>query len=141
LAKTWLLDSPQFDGQPLVVPIPLHPDKLSTRGYNQAGLIAQGFCQITGFKLQLTGLARVKQTQVQHGLSPVERKKNLLNAFVVNQTLSGRLNSQVLLVDDIYTTGATANSAKQTLERSGVSVLGIAVVAAALVKQKHLNGH
>lgn len=141
LGKAWLFDSPPLDVQQiLVVPIPLHSDKLKSRSYNQAALIAEGFSQITGCKL-LNILERVKNTQVQYGLSPTQREKNLRDAFVVKKAGPNRLNTKVLLVDDIYTTGATANSARAALVQSSISVLGIAVVAGTPIPQNRLNGH
>jgi len=132
LGKAWLFKSPLSSAKVIVTPIPLHTKKLSQRGYNQAALIAQGFCQITGLKLQKDGLNRIKETQPQYSLSAVEREKNLSNAFTVSKPLLNHLDRSVLLVDDIYTTGSTAKSAQQTLHQSGFAVLGIAVVAATL---------
>ena len=70
LGEAWLLSNQsKCKPQPLVVPIPLHPKKQKKRGYNQAALIAQSFCQTTGLKLQLNGLKRVQETEAQFGLS------------------------------------------------------------------------
>jgi ComF family protein len=130
LGQTWL-SSPVSASQPspLVVPIPLHPHKQKTRGYNQAALIAASFCQTTGLKLQVNGLKRVQDTKAQFDLSLSERESNLAQAFAVGEQLTGtRLSVPVLLVDDIYTTGATTRSAVQTLTQNGISVLGLVAV-------------
>ncbi len=118
----------------MVVPIPLHASKQKQRNYNQAALIAQSFCQTTGLKLKLNGLARVRETEAQFGLSVSERQNNLAEAFAVEQEFHRRRFSDVpvLLVDDIYTTGATARSAVQTLRQCGIVVLGLAAVATAV---------
>ncbi|MEH2452098.1 ComF family protein [Nostoc sp.] len=130
LGEAWLLNSPRRDSQPVVVPIPLHPSKQKQRKYNQAALIAQSFCEITGLKLKLNGLARVRETEAQFGLSVSKREKNLAQAFAVSQEFRHRPpNVPVLLVDDIYTTGATARSAVQTLRQYGIVVLGLVAVA------------
>jgi ComF family protein len=137
LGEAWLLNSPHLHTQPVVVPIPLHPQKQKQRGYNQAALIAQSFCQTTNLKLKLNGLERVRETKAQFGLSMSEREKNLAQAFKVGQKL--RFHHQdvsVLLIDDIYTTGATAKSAVQTLRQSGIKVLGLAAVAIAIKDQQ-----
>lgn len=132
LGEAWLLNSPQCDTKLVVVPIPLHASKQKQRGYNQAALIAQTFCQTTGLKLKLGGLERVRETKAQFGLSASEREKNLAAAFVVGQELRRHPNSPVLLIDDIYTTGATAASAVQTLSQYKIEVLGLAALATTL---------
>jgi ComF family protein len=131
LGEAWLLQY-GCDRKLTVVPIPLHPNKLKQRGYNQAALIAQSFCEITGLKLKQNGLARVKATEAQFGLSASERERNLVAAFELGQDFHRRPDAPVLLVDDIYTTGATAKSAVQTLRQSGIAVSGLAAVAAAV---------
>lgn len=132
LGEAWLLNSPKFHPQPVVVPIPLHKSKLKQRGYNQAGLIAESFCQTTGLTLKLNGLERLRETKAQFGLSASEREKNLATAFVVGQGFRRPPDAPVLLIDDIYTTGATAASAVQTLNQSGITVLGLVAVATAV---------
>ncbi|BAZ48016.1 hypothetical protein NIES4103_06210 [Nostoc sp. NIES-4103] len=139
LAEAWLLNLPSNERQLVVVPIPLHASKQKQRGYNQAALIAQSFCQVTGLKLKQNGLQRVRETKAQFGLSASERENNLAEAFAVGPELRDRyLNTPVLLMDDIYTTGATANSAVQTLRQCGFTVLGLAAVATT-VKDRHIK--
>lgn len=111
-----------------VIPIPLHPDKQRSRGFNQAELIAQGFCQITGFSLKSQGLIRVKETQPLFTMTPEQRRQHIRQAIQVNPQIS-RFSSPILLIDDIYTTGATAREAKRALETQGHSLLGIAAIA------------
>ncbi|TVP57479.1 MAG: ComF family protein [Nodularia sp. (in: Bacteria)] len=134
LGEAWLLSNvSKCEQQPLVVPIPLHPHKQKTRGYNQAALIAQSFCQTTGLKLRLNGLKRVQETEAQFGLSVSERENNLAEAFAVGEELSRRrLHVPVLLVDDIYTTGATTRSAVKILNQNGIAVLGLVAVTTPL---------
>jgi ComF family protein len=136
LGEAWLTNFSGCQPQPVVIPIPLHATKQKQRGYNQAALIAQSFCQITGLKLQLNGLARVRATEAQFGLSISEREHNLAEAFAVSPKLRSRLNIPVLLIDDIYTTGATARSAVQTLHQYKISVLGLAAVATTVKDNK-----
>ncbi len=115
-------------GRPAVVPIPLHPEKLDRRGYNQAAAIARGFCRQTGLPLAMRALRRVRATTPQFGLGIAAREENLAAAFEV-----GSLRARsVLLVDDIYTTGATAMAAARVLQARGVKVVGIATVARAV---------
>ncbi|MBU7584540.1 MAG: ComF family protein [Nostoc sp. TH1S01] len=139
LGEAWLLHSPQRHTQLLVVPIPMHPQKQKQRGYNQAALIAESFCQTTKLKLNLNVLERVRETQAQFGLSVSEREKNLADAFAVGKEFRRHYPStSVLLIDDIYTTGATTKSAVQILRQSGITVLGLAAVAIA-IKDQHTN--
>ena len=131
LGEAWLSNPALLQHKPVVVPIPLHPQKQKQRGFNQAALIAQGFCKTTGLKLKQKGLERVRETEAQHSLSTSDRNKNLAGAFCVGKDLSKPLQKPVLLIDDIYTTGATAKSAIQALHQSEIAVLGIAACAAA----------
>ncbi|MBW4476858.1 MAG: ComF family protein [Tolypothrix brevis GSE-NOS-MK-07-07A] len=129
LGEAWL-NSFSTDRRLIVVPIPLHPSKQKKRGYNQAALIAESFCQTTGLKLKQNGLARVQETEAQFGLSPLEREKNLAKAFALGKDFSQfRPNVPVLLIDDICTSGATAKSAVEVLHQCGIAVEGIAAIA------------
>jgi ComF family protein len=129
LGQAWLTNSSYHNQRLLVVPIPLHASKQKQRGYNQAALIAHSFCETTGLKLKLNGLERVKQTQAQFGLSVSEREENLAQAFNLGKDFHRCPDLPVLLVDDIYTTGATARSAMQILDKAGITVLGLAATA------------
>ncbi len=132
LGEAWL-NSPKSDRQLVVVPIPLHLSKQKQRGYNQAALIAESFCQTTGLKLKPNGLARVRATEAQFGLSASEREKNLTEAFALGKEFRQcRPDVPVLLIDDIYTTGATAKSAVEALRKCGITVYGLAAVATAV---------
>lgn len=120
--------------RPIVVPIPLHADKQRQRGYNQALLLAQHFCQITGLPLERQGLIRSQATTAQFSLSAAARSRNLEGAFQVGPGLAtGRHRPQmVLLLDDIYTSGATIRAATQTFQQQGIRVIGAVAIARAL---------
>lgn len=115
----------------VVIPIPMYREKQQQRGFNQAELLARGFCQMTRLPLKVDGLVRVRSTEAQFGLSSRDRQKNLEGAIQVlpaaQTTLRGK---QVLLFDDIYTTGATARSAAMALRQSGIKVFGMVAIAA-----------
>jgi ComF family protein len=132
LGQAWLLHSPLSAQKAVVVPIPLHISRQKDRGYNQAELIAQSFCKTTGLKLKQNGLERVQATEAQHSLSASERAKNLAQAFNIGQDFRHPPQVPVLLIDDIYTTGATAISAMQTLNQVGIAVIGLAATAMTL---------
>ena len=132
LGQSWLNAKLPIKNSIIVVPIPMHPDKIAQRGFNQAELIAQSFCETTGLPLKRHGLARIQATEAQFKLSPQAREQNLVGAFALGKDfLRQRPTKTVLLLDDIYTTGATIRSAAQVLRRQQVSVWGVGVVAIA----------
>lgn len=115
-----------------VVPIPMHPMKQQQRGFNQADLLAEHFCEQTQLPLQKQGLTRSRETTAQFQLSAGDREQNLADAFSLGNAFRKRPpTNSVLLLDDIYTTGATARSAAQTLRRHGIRVQGLIVLARA----------
>ncbi|HAA30312.1 MAG TPA: ComF family protein [Cyanobacteria bacterium UBA8553] len=131
LGQAWIKSHKATRSEKLtVVPIPLHHTKLQQRGYNQAELIAQSFCEITRYKQQPLGLERIRATEAQFGLSVQEREQNLADAFVIGKNFNRQLTpSPVLFVDDIYTSGATVRSAAETLRRQGIQVYGVVAIA------------
>ncbi len=137
LGQQWLVDAPiQAQSGFFVVPIPIYPEKLKKRGFNQAAQIAKGFCDVTGFQIKENGLQRVHETQALYNLSPSERKKNLTGAFAVGKDLYG-CSKSVLIIDDIYTTGATVQEAVITLNHAGIEVIGTAATAITIKHPLH----
>jgi ComF family protein len=128
LAASWQKSPPSgISTNLVVVPIPLYPEKIVTRGFNQAELIARSFCQVTGIQLDLS-LQRTRSTVAQFGLSKSARQKNVADAFaLVNSSL--KPGARVLLIDDIYTTGATVRSAAAVIRSMQIDVCGVAVIA------------
>ncbi len=140
LAQTWF-NSPLAKklktqkgplSRPVVIPIPLHSSRQQQRGYNQAELLAQSFCQVTRLPLQRKGLERIRATEAQFGLSAAARQQNLNHAFRPGQGLLQKVPACAILLDDIYTTGVTARSAAQTLHQQKVEVYSIVAVARTL---------
>lgn len=95
-----------FDGIDLIVPMPLHPQRLRERGYNQAEYIANGLSEITGIAVDTTHVVRVRNTPQQALQDGEARKQNVANAFTVlhPEELAHR---HILVVDDLVTTGET----------------------------------
>ncbi len=116
-----------YDSDYTVVPIPLHAERLRQRGYNQAALISQAFCERTGLRHLPEALVRVRATAAQYELNPLQRQQNLAGAFALKRAPA----TPVLLVDDIYTTGSTIQAAQQVLVAAGIPVAGVIVVAKA----------
>ena len=130
LAEAWLSFPELAIDNLTVVPIPLHQEKLKQRGFNQAELLAESFCELTGLPLQRHGLERVKNTQALFALTPVQRQAEMKNALSLGKDFRGRRpRDRVLLVDDIYTSGTTVKSAIQILRLSGISVYGTVALA------------
>ena len=117
------------------MPIPLHKQRLQQRGYNQAALIAQGFCRATRTTLAEHSLVRVRATDAMHCLGANERTINLADAFQLGERLPP-IRHSILLVDDIYTTGTTGNAAALLLRQAGYTVIGIATVAQAVLSSR-----
>ena len=112
-----------FRGE-FIIPVPLHSARQRARGFNQAELIARELGRPVNDKL----LRRRKDTPSQTGLSRRQRRQNLAGAFEVRSTVKGDL----IVVDDVYTTGSTMNEIARTLKRAGagrVEVLTVARVA------------
>jgi ComF family protein len=103
-------------GEPVLVPIPLHHRRLIRRGYDQAALLARALARATGAPLRSTLLRRVRATRRQVGLSEAERTENVHRAF---STRSSTPAGPVVLVDDVFTTGATARAASAALREVG----------------------
>jgi ComF family protein len=130
LAEAWLSFPELAIDNLTVVPIPLHQEKLKERGFNQAELLAESFCELTGLPLQRHGLERVKNTQALFALTPQQRQAEMKNALSLGKDFRRRLpRDRVLLVDDIYTSGTTVKSAIKILKLSGISVYGTVALA------------
>ena len=110
----------------IIVPVPLHRKRLEKRGYNQAELIAEALGKRLALPVDKKLLKRKVNTRPQKDLGPAERKANLNNAFISKGRLEG---GNVLLVDDIYTTGATVDEAARILKKAGADRVYFLVIA------------
>lgn len=110
-----------------IVPIPLHPRRMARRGYNQALLLAERIGALTGVPVYGDWLVRVKNTVPLKRLSPKERQNNLKKAFnIAGNDVKLKV---VMVVDDIYTTGATIDEAAKVLRQAGVERVYFAALA------------
>ena len=114
------------DGAALLLPVPLHRWRIWRRGYNQSALIATALARRTGASVDLDLLRRVKSTPSLRGMSRMERAKIVRGAFALAPGGKAKLaDRDVVLVDDIYTSGATAAACARLLKRSGAKSVNI----------------
>lgn len=111
----------------LIVPLPLHWWRRYRRGFNQAALLAKPVSRATGWPVEQL-LRRVKNTGAQAGLTRSARRRNVAGAFRVTdaERLRGK---RVLLIDDVFTTGATAAAATAALRRAGAARVAVLTLA------------
>lgn len=118
----------------VIVPMPLAPERLRQRGFNQAYEIARSVGRMTGIPIAAYICRKVMETQPQAALPWKERAKNVRGAFVCDGDLADK---HVAVVDDVMTTGATLNELARNLKRAGAAQVSGWVVARAL---KHDSG-
>ena len=123
LAKTmarYMRPLVDWSDEPVLIPVPLHRRRLWTRGFNQAALIAAALAQGSLARIDPLALRRRKPTAALKGMSPAQRRREVAGAFQVVdvRAVEGR---KVILVDDVLTTGSTANACAKALRRAGAS--------------------
>lgn len=113
-----------------VAPVPMHPWRLLSRRYNQAAEIARPLAKLSGVAYWPDVVRRVRRTGSQGGKSGSGRRRNVAGAFAVPPRLFPKVaGKRVLLVDDVLTTGATAEGCARALLKAGASAVDLAVVA------------
>jgi ComF family protein len=111
-----------------VIPVPLSKLKLRQRGFNQSALLAKSLADRTDTRLSLNSLVKLRDTAPQVGLSAKKRQENIKNTFAVNgkETI---INKNVLLVDDVFTTGATIRECSKVLNKAGANEIYVITLA------------
>lgn len=114
----------------IIVPVPLHKRKERQRGFNQTALIGKYLSMELGIECVPEALIRVKETRPMRGLSPKEREENIAGCFALGEQAEEQLKGKrILLLDDFYTTGSTANECRKMLlgaEPESVSLIAFA---------------
>jgi ComF family protein len=117
----------------LIVPVPLHRWRLWRRGFNQAGLLAREIAGLRGAQLLVDGLERRRQTPVLGGLGRTARARALAGAITLNPARADSLRgANIVLVDDVLTSGATTDACVSALKRGGAGLIRIACFARVL---------
>jgi len=125
--------------QDLIVPVPLSAERYKMRGYNQSAWLANEIARVmrgAGVKPPpvVDALVRVKKTEVQKNMSKKQREENMKGAFAMNASLRGVDNikdKHILLIDDVFTTGATAAECARVLFKNGAQSVNVLTIARA----------
>ncbi|HEV2659183.1 MAG TPA: ComF family protein [Ktedonobacteraceae bacterium] len=117
----------------VIIPVPLHAERLQQRGYNQSKLLAQHCSQQIGVPVREDILLRRRATSAQVGLAARERLQNVAGAFVCAPAFTGRVPRRVLLIDDVCTTGATLEACCEPLFAAGAQEVWALVLARPLL--------
>jgi len=116
-----------------ILPVPLHPQRQAERGYNQSALLARALGRGLGVLVVEDALRRTRHTPQQAGSSAAERQRNVAGAFTCPSGHARLMGRQVVLVDDVCTTGATLAACAETLRTAGVrEVWGLVLACPAL---------
>lgn len=116
----------------LLIPIPLHPRRLRDRGYNQSLELAKQLSKQLAIPVGHDVLTRIRDTLPQASLPFSERKNNMKQAFQINNT---NIPSHIALIDDVLTTGHTANVAVKILRKAGVTTIEVWTIARTVKNQ------
>jgi ComF family protein len=118
-----------IDQATLIVPVPLHPERERQRGFNQAALLAEATARLTKLPIdQHSVVRRVHTERHRSGMDARARRESVANAFAVRRpdSIAGQ---RVLLVDDVFTTGATVSACAKVLQDAGAEDVFVLTVA------------
>ncbi|HMU63409.1 MAG: ComF family protein [Nitrosomonas sp.] len=131
----------KIDRNPLpdaIIPVPLHPEKMKARGFNQAIEISRYVSKQTGIRVLSDICLRVKNTPSQIELPWKKRQQNVRNAFRCQSDLT---NKHIAILDDVMTSGATVNALAKEIIKQGATKVSVWVVARSLLSQKSQNNN
>ncbi|MBF0120875.1 MAG: ComF family protein [Desulfobacterales bacterium] len=114
----------------IIIPVPLHKKRFRSRGFNQAFLLIQNWTNMLNIIIDRDNLVRKRYTRPQVGLGKIERINNIYEAFTIIDS-SIIKDKKILLIDDVYTTGATANECARILISKGATEVNVLTLAIA----------
>lgn len=117
----------------IMTDVPLHPLRQLTRGFNQAQILARELARRTGLPYEKGLLKRVRNTLHQTGLPAEKRRQNLKDAFIIRDK-SRVKDRHIVLIDDVFTTGATVHACAKQLKRGGAKTVWAVTCTAVIVK-------
>ncbi|HCY19026.1 MAG TPA: amidophosphoribosyltransferase [Deltaproteobacteria bacterium] len=112
----------------LIVPVPLHKTRLKERGFNQSLLLARELSKLYNLPIDYLNLRKIRATDPQVNLKGKERIENMKGAFAVKNG-AGFKNKKILLIDDVYTTGATVTECSKVLKKAGAKTIDVLTLA------------
>jgi ComF family protein len=119
ISTNWYVHKPLPE---LIIPVPLHRQRLRERGFNQALEIARPIAKTLAIPVDITGIRRIRDTRAQSGLPAARRKDNIAHAFAAEREYHG---SHIAILDDVITTGYTIRELSKELKSRGASRIDI----------------
>jgi ComF family protein len=114
----------------ILVPVPLHSTKQRERGFNQSDVLAHVLKKTLNTNIQIqNSLIRTRFTQTQTSLTKEQRKENIRGAFALSPNIKLDLDKKYILVDDVFTTGSTANACAKILKKAGIQTIELLTLA------------
>src|SRR3990172_8997605 len=123
-----LLTPLPFEEIDVIVPVPIHYNRLRAREFNQSCLLSRELSLLTGITFAVDSLVKIKDTRPQVGLIRKERKENVKNAFQVKDSAKVA-DKRVLLIDDVITTSATVRECSKELKKAGAKAIVVTALA------------
>ena len=131
IVNYWLNNKKMFEiikSYDTIVPVPISKKRKKTRGYNQSYLIAKDIANIVGIKLENKVLLKTKNIIEQSKLNKEDRLENIKGVYEI-RNIKRVMNKKMLLFDDIYTTGSTANECCRILKKANPKKIGVLTIA------------
>lgn len=122
----------------IIIPVPVHPWRLLKRKYNQAALLADKIAIITKKKSDNNNLIRIKNTPYQGSINGKDRHTNVKNVFIIKNPFT-IADKNVILVDDVYTTGSTVSECASALFKNGAKTVNVLTLAKVINRNKNDN--
>lgn len=112
----------------IIVPVPISRKRCKNRGYNQSALLAKELAKVLGLEYEENALVKIINNPKQSELSQEQRILNVKNVYKIKKD-SKIINKKVLLIDDVFTTGATCNECVKVLKEAGAKKVGVFTIA------------